>query len=52
MPLPTPKPEESKDEFVSRCMSNESAKKEFESEDQRVAVCLEKWRKNKSNNSE
>lgn len=40
MPLPKPKPEESNNEFMSRCMSDEKAQKEYPDSQQRVAVCL------------
>lgn len=40
MPLPNRKENEDKDSFVSRCMSNETMKKEYPDEKQRVAVCI------------
>ena len=39
MPLPTPKKGEARNDFVSRCMSDPTAKSEFPDNDQRVAVC-------------
>ena len=48
MPLPTKKEDESKKDFISRCM--ESIKDEFESQEQRLAVCYGQLRK-KSKNS-
>jgi hypothetical protein len=51
MPLPTPKPGESKDDFVSRFMSSEVAKKEFPDRKQRVAVALNIWRRSKRKKS-
>lgn len=49
MPLPKPRKNEKQDDFISRCMSNEEAKKDFPDQDQRVAVCHTQWRnKNKS----
>lgn len=39
MPLINPDPNENKDDFVSRCMSNDKMKKEFPDNDQRLAVC-------------
>ncbi len=39
MPLPVPNSGESQDEFISRCMSNESMKEEFPDSKQRYAVC-------------
>lgn len=44
MPLPSPNKGESQDKFISRCMGNESAKKEFPDNKQRTAVCFSKWR--------
>jgi hypothetical protein len=41
MPLPTRNKDEDKDAFVSRCMSNETMKKEYPDEKQRVAVCIQ-----------
>jgi hypothetical protein len=50
MPLPERKPNEDKQKFVSRCMSNETMKKEYPDTQQRVAICLSQTRqKNKSN---
>ena len=39
MPLPRKGKKESKDEFVSRCMSDPKVKNEFPDNDQRFAVC-------------
>jgi hypothetical protein len=47
MPIPTPKNNENKNEFLSRCMSDETMKKEYSDTKQRTAVCL-----SKSNNQE
>lgn len=44
MPLPTPKKGETKNKFVSRCMSNKTMKKDFPETDQRLAVCHTQWR--------
>ena len=40
--MPTPKPKENEDsqKFVSRCMGNETMKKEYPDQKQRVAICL------------
>lgn len=40
MPIPKPQPDENQQSFVSRCMSNEDMKKEYEDSKQRVAICL------------
>ncbi len=39
MPLPKKGKKESKDEFISRCMSDSKTKSEFPDSDQRMAVC-------------
>lgn len=43
MPLPTPGDEESKSDFIDRCMGNEFAVEDFPDESQRRAVCESKW---------
>lgn len=43
MPLPMPGKKEKKTDFISRCMSNETSKKDFEDNKQRVAVCYTQW---------
>lgn len=40
MPIPSKKQNEDKQKFVSRCMSNETMKKEYPDSKQRVAICL------------
>ena len=45
MPLPTPKDGESKNDFIGRCVSTLHNKDEFDSNDQRVAVCYSQWEK-------
>lgn len=44
MPLPKPKDDENQDEWIERCMSNDAMKEEFPDNDQRLAVCFQKWR--------
>jgi len=44
MPTP-PKKGENRSAFISRCMSDDSMKKEFPDQKQRVAVCMSKWSK-------
>jgi len=41
MPIPTPKPGEKKDKFISGCMSE--LKDEFPDVPQRYAVCIGSW---------
>jgi hypothetical protein len=40
MPIPSKKENEDRQKFISRCMSNETMKKEYPESEQRVAVCL------------
>jgi len=42
MPLPDRKEGESRENFISRCMSNDKIQKEYPDQSQRVAVCLSK----------
>ena len=44
MPLPKPKPDEERSEFIPRCMSSQIMEDEFPDSDQRVAVCSQLWR--------
>ncbi len=45
MPIPKPNKDESKDDFVSRCMSDDVMKSEYDDDDQRVAICMSQWKK-------
>ena len=45
MPIPKKEPNEDKQKFVSRCMSNETMKKDYPNTQQRVAICLSQTRK-------
>jgi hypothetical protein len=42
MPVPSRKDDEDKDKFMSRCMSDETMKKEYNNIDQRTAICVSK----------
>jgi hypothetical protein len=42
MPIPEKKDNENKTTYISRCMSNETMKKDYPDSKQRVAVCLSK----------
>ena len=44
MPIPKPKDGEKEDDFIARCMSNKTMKEEFPDNDQRLAVCFQKWK--------
>jgi hypothetical protein len=43
MPLPTPTDNEAQDDFISRCMGNETALEDFPDQEQRAAVCHRQW---------
>jgi hypothetical protein len=50
MPIPQRKPNEDRQNFLGRCMSNETMKKDYPDNKQRIAICLGQTRtKNKSN---
>ena len=48
MPIPKPEPNEDKQKFVARCMGNETMKKDYPDNKQRVAICLGQTRKSKA----
>ena len=43
MPIPTPNTDESKENFLKRCMSDKIMVQDFEDENQRFAVCNTQW---------
>src|SRR5690606_31432026 len=43
MPLPKPNDGETKEEFIDRCMADDTMQEEFPDESQRYAVCLAQW---------
>lgn len=45
MPLPTPKKDEKKDDFISRCIKTitEEERDRFPSREQRAAICYSQW---------
>lgn len=47
MPIPQPTPQETKDEFIQRCMADDKAVEEFPDNSQRFAVCNTQWMENK-----
>lgn len=50
MPIPKPEKNENKQKFVARCMGNETMKKEYPDNQQRIAICLgQTKRKSKGN---
>lgn len=44
-PIPKPKPKDSEDEFIHRCMSDSGMMQDFPRNDQRLAVCFRRWKK-------
>ena len=44
MPLPKPKLDETQNEFMTRCMSDNTMVIEYKRNDQRLAVCYVTWR--------
>lgn len=44
MPLPTPKENESKEDFIKRFMESNVAISEFPDVNQRYAVAIDKWK--------
>ena len=49
MPIPKPSEDQSKDDFISECMNNETMKEEYEQK-QRLAICYSSWRRSNENN--
>jgi hypothetical protein len=48
MPIPSPKKSEKQDDFVSRCMGDETMNKEFPDQKQRAGVCYSQFKKAKA----
>lgn len=44
MPVPAPHAGESQNDFVGRCMGNDTMMQDFPEQDQRLAVCFQAWR--------
>jgi hypothetical protein len=44
MPIPTPKDNEKKTDYISRCMGDDTMNEEFPETAQRFAVCAAKWK--------
>ena len=45
MPIPKPKPSEGQSAFINRCMGDATMNVEFPKMTQRLAVCLNEWKK-------
>lgn len=50
MPIPKPKQNEDSQKFVARCMGNETMKKDYPDQKQRIAICLGQTRKKAKGN--
>ena len=51
MPIPKPTTNETKSEFIQRCMTDDKIVSEFENTDQRLAVCSTSYEDNLSKNT-
>ena len=50
--MPSPRKDESEDEFISRCMSDEEMKGKHPKQDERYAVCKSFWDNKKKSEDE
>ena len=41
--MPKPRPSETREEFISRCMGDEEARRDFPDQAQRAAFCNSQW---------
>lgn len=48
MPLIKPKPEETEQEWIDRCMSNEVMNREYPDNKVRAGICYSQWRTSKN----
>lgn len=51
MPIPKPRPNESEDDFIGRCMGDETMKDDYPAQGQRLAVCFNSYKQNKCQSS-
>ena len=49
MPIPKPRKDESRKDFIQRCMIDDTMTIEYENIDQRLAVCSTSYEENLSN---
>jgi hypothetical protein len=47
MPIPTPRQDEERSEFLTRCMDDTVVQTEFPEIEQRLAVCITQWDQSK-----
>lgn len=52
MPMPKPRSGEKKDDFINRCMGDNTMVSDFESTGQRFAVCLSQWERRNKDDSQ
>jgi hypothetical protein len=52
MPIPKPTSNETKSDFIQRCMTDNVMVSEFENTDQRLAVCSTSYEENLSKNTD
>lgn len=52
MPLPSPKGKEKREDFLKRCMDDDTMNKEFKDSDERYAVCITQWEETKTDNNQ
>ncbi|KKN88369.1 hypothetical protein LCGC14_0249320 [marine sediment metagenome] len=50
MPLPKPRSDENRAEFISRCISNPTVQQEFNTNEQRVAICATQFEESRERN--
>ena len=51
MPIPTPLPKEQNNEFIQRCMMDDTMSREYKDIGQRYAICREQLTKHEQNAS-
>ena len=47
MPIPKKRKDESKNDFIDRCMGDEVMNDEFSNTKQRYAICMSQWKRKK-----
>ena len=52
MPIPAPKPQEPRQSFMQRCMSDQTMVDEYREAPQRWAVCTTKWEERRKDEDE
>lgn len=52
MPIPKPRPNERQDDFIGRCMGDDTMIRDYRSQPQRFAVCLSSWERDKKDSTD